>query len=282
MGMIEASLLCLGPHGFHRVAYTEWGDPSNRRILVCVHGLTRQGRDFDALATALGGTYRVACPDVAGRGRSDWLLHREDYGYPLYLADMASLIARLGVDEVDWVGTSMGGLIGLMLAAQPNSPIRRLVLNDVGPFVPKAALARLAAYVGADPRFASLAEAEAYLRRVHAPFGPLDDAQWRHMAEHSVRRGPGGGFALHYDPAIAEPFLRDDLQDVDLWPLWNAVRCPVLVVRGSESDLLLPETAQRMLTEGPEAELVEIPGVGHAPALMSDEQIGYVRQWLLG
>lgn len=276
----EKSFLSLGPHGFHRIAYAQWGEPHNDRVLVCVHGMSRCGRDFDDLARALADRYRVACPDVAGRGHSDWLIHPEDYGYPLYLADMAAMIARLGVDEVDWVGTSMGGLIGMMLAAQPGSPIRRLVLNDIGPFVPKAALERLATYIGQPRRFAEVAEAETYIRQVNAPFGPLTDAQWRHLAEHSVRRAEGGGYTLHYDPAIGHALRQGPLVDVELWGVWQAVRCPVLVVRGAESDLLLPETAARMTGEGPKVDRVEIAGVGHAPALMEESQIALVREWL--
>jgi pimeloyl-ACP methyl ester carboxylesterase len=277
--MKTESILGLGPHGFHRIAYTEWGEPSAPRTLVCVHGLTRNGRDFDRLAAALSERCRVICPDMPGRGRSDWIAE-SDYTYPQYLADVAALIARLGVHEVDWVGTSMGGLIGLLLAAQPNTPIRRLILNDVGPFVPKAALLRLAEYVGKDPHFASLDELEAYLRRVHAPFGPLGDQDWRHLALQGYRRREGGGFGLAYDPAIGKPFQNGKIEDVDLWPVWDAVRCPVFVLRGAQSDLLLAETAREMARRGPKAKTAELPGIGHAPALVAEDQIALVRDWL--
>jgi pimeloyl-ACP methyl ester carboxylesterase len=193
---------------------------------------------------------------------------------------MAALIARIGATEIDWLGTSMGGLIGMMLAAQPNAPIRRLVLNDIGPFLPKAGLARLAEYVGKDPRFASLDELEAYLRRVHAPFGPLSDQDWRHMALQGYRRLEGGGFGLAYDPAIGPAFLAGGIQDVELWPVWDAVRCPVLVLRGAESDILTAATAAEMRERGPKAQLVEFPGIGHAPALMTESSIAVVRDWL--
>ena len=193
--MHSHSLSCLGPHGFHRVLYREWGEPGNPRVVVCVHGLTRNSRDFDRLAAHLSRHFRVICPDIAGRGESPWLPHAADYGYPLYLSDMAALIARIGVETVDWVGTSMGGLIGMFLAAQPGSPIRRLVMNDVGPLVPKAALERLAGYVGTDPMFDGIADLEQYLRRTCAPFGPLTDAQWHHLALHSVRHRPDGRLA---------------------------------------------------------------------------------------
>jgi pimeloyl-ACP methyl ester carboxylesterase len=216
-----------------------------------------------------------------GQRASAWLAEAADYGYPQYLADMTALIARLDVAAVDWVGTSMGGLIGMMLAAQPGTPIRRLVLNDIGPFIPKAALERIADYVGLDPRFEDLAALEAYLRRVHAPFGPLTEDQWRHLAEHSARPLDEGGFGLAYDPRIGDAFRGDKpLEDVDLWPVWDAVRCPVLVLRGAESDLLLADTAREMRRRGPRARVVELPGVGHAPALMADDQIAPVRDWL--
>jgi pimeloyl-ACP methyl ester carboxylesterase len=273
-------LHCLGPHGFHRVAYTEWGEPNESRVVVCVHGLTRTGRDFDFLAQALATQYRVLCPDVVGRGHSDWLTQKEDYGYPLYLSDMTALIARAGVEQVDWVGTSMGGLIGMMLAAQPHSPIRRLVVNDVGPFIPRASLERIAKHVGKAPAFADIDAFEQYLRQVAAPFGPLTDNQWRHLAMHSSRRYDDGTVTVSYDPAIANPFS-GALHDVVLWPVWDAICCPTLLIRGTQSDLLLAETAQEMTQRGPRARMVEVEGIGHAPMLMADDQIAIVREFLL-
>jgi pimeloyl-ACP methyl ester carboxylesterase len=276
----SGSVLTLGPHGFHHTRYVEWGDQDNPRVVVCVHGLTRNGRDFDVLARALATDFRVLCPDVVGRGRSDWLAHAGDYGYPLYLSDMAALIARSGVEEVLWVGTSMGGLIGMMLAAQPQTPIARLVINDVGPLVPQAALERLAQYVGKAGPFATEAALEAYLKTVLAPFGPLTDVQWRHLAQHSTRRNADGAFALAYDPAIAQAF-GGPLKDVVLWPVWDAIRCPTLLLRGRESDLLLQETALEMTQRGPRARLLEFEGIGHAPALMANDQVDAVRAFLL-
>jgi len=274
------TLLNLGPHGFHRTRYHEWGDPANPRVVVCVHGLTRNGRDFDALAEALAPHFRVICPDVVGRGESDWLTHKQDYGYPQYLADMTALIARAGVDSVAWVGTSMGGLIGMMLAAQPRNPIRRLVVNDVGALVPRAALERLAAYVGKAGSFATLEALERYLRQVCAPFGPLTDAQWRHLAQCWARRNDDGSLSPAYDPGIGAAFS-GELQDVVLWPVWDAVACPTLVLRGVQSDLLLRETALEMTRRGPRAALEEFDGVGHAPALMAGDQVEAVRRFLL-
>lgn len=278
--MRTGTLLCLGPHGFHRVRYTEWGDAANPHVVVCAHGLTRNGRDFDPLARALASDYRVLCPDVVGRGLSDWLSHPQDYGYPLYLSDMAALVARSGAARVQWVGTSMGGLIGMMLAAQPNSPIERLVINDVGPLVPKTALERLAGYVGRTGPFADIRQLEAHLRNVLAPFGPLSDAQWSHLALHSTHRNADGSLSLAYDPAIASAFSSGDLQDVVLWTLWDAVRCPTLVLRGMESDLLRADTAAQMTQRGPCAQLLTFAGIGHAPALMADDQIGAIVEFL--
>jgi pimeloyl-ACP methyl ester carboxylesterase len=274
------ALMGLGPHGFHKIAYAEWGDAASPRVLVCVHGLTRNGRDFDKLAQALAGRYRITCPDVAGRGQSDWLPVKTDYGYPLYLADMAALVARLGAEQIDWVGTSMGGIIGMMLAAMPNSPIRRMVLNDVGPLIPKAAIERIGSYVGRDPLFPDLAAGEAYFREVAAPFGRLSDAEWRHLTLHSLREDKAGGFRLRYDPAIGDAFHVPDIKDVDMWPIWDRVRCPILLIRGAESDLLLRATAEEMTRRGPKARLVEFAQCGHAPALMAPEQIAAIRDFL--
>jgi pimeloyl-ACP methyl ester carboxylesterase len=276
--MKQRSLMALGARGFHSIAYVEWGEP-DRPAVICAHGLTRNGRDFDALAGALAGQRRVVCPDLPGRGRSDWLADPAEYGYPRYTTDMTALIARLDVDSVDWVGTSMGGLVGLMLAAMPGSPIRRLVLNDIGPFIPRAALERLGRYVGQDPVFAGEAELEAYLRRTYAPFGPLEDEDWRHFATHSQRRDAEGRLRLAYDPAIGRIFS-GELRDVDLWAVWECVSCPVLVLRGAQSDLLTADTAAAMAARGPRAEVFTFAGVGHAPALIAADQIAAVRDWL--
>jgi pimeloyl-ACP methyl ester carboxylesterase len=278
--MKTESYLGLGPGGFHRLAYADWGAASAPRVLVCVHGLTRNGRDFDRLAAALSERYRVICPDIAGRGRSDWLPEAKQYSSLQYLSDMAVLIARLGVAEVDWLGTSMGGLIGMQLAAAKNSPIRRLILNDASPFIPKAALQRIAGYLGKDPHFASLDELEAYLRKVHAPFGPLGDQDWRHLALQGYRRRENGGFGLAYDPGIAENYLAFIKEDFDLWSLWDKISCPVLVLRGASSDVLTADTAKKMQSRGPKAKVVEFAGIGHAPALVVEDQIAVVRDWL--
>ncbi|MGH8613205.1 MAG: alpha/beta fold hydrolase [Gammaproteobacteria bacterium] len=266
----------LDSQGFHTLHYTEWGDPLNRNVLVCVHGLTRNGRDFDAIGDALQQAYRVVCPDLPGRGRSSWLTHKADYGYPLYLQDLVALIARLDVEQLDWLGTSLGGLIGMFLAARPGNPIRRLLLNDVGPVIPEAALDRIGKYVGRYPEFATLNELEGYLRTVHAGFGPLSDAQWQHLAAHSHKRLPNGEYALCYDPAIGEAYRRNVNGAVEIWSVWDAIRCPVTVFRGSASDVLLPANTEEMQVRGPPTTVLEFGGVGHAPALMSEEQIDAV------
>lgn len=280
MSMKQNSVLCLGKTGFHRIAYTEWGAPAAKRTLVCVHGLTRNGRDFDTLAAALEDRYRIVCPDIAGRGRSDWLAGGKHYYNPNYLSDLVALLAKLGVEEVDWLGTSMGGILGMLLAAIPGSPVKRLIVNDVGPFLPRTALERIASYVGTVTEFADLAALEAYIREIHAPFGPLTDAQWRHMVEHGHRVLDNGKVALAYDPAIGDNFRAGPLEDADMWAYWDAIKCPTLVIRGESSDLLRREDAEAMTRRGPKATLVEIPGCGHAPALMDAAQIAIVRDWL--
>jgi len=280
MPMSERSFLGLSAVGFHKVAYVQWGREDAPRTLVCVHGLTRNGRDFDHLALDLADAFRVVCPDVVGRGRSDWLANPDLYGYPQYMADMAALIARLDVGAVDWVGTSMGGLIGMLLAALPKSPIRRLVVNDIGPFVPQGGLKRIGDYVGKDPVFDDLRGVEGYLRYVLMGFGKLSAEEWRHMAEHSARALPDGRFGLAYDPGIGKAFQTQPVADVDLWAVWDRVACPVLVLRGVDSDILLRETAEEMTRRGPKARLVEVPHCGHAPSLMTTEQIAIVRGFL--
>lgn len=276
------SVQCLSPRGLHRMSYLEWGDPRNRDVVVCVHGLTRSARDFDPLARALCGRVRVVCPDVAGRGDSDRLADPMHYVLPQYVADMVTLVARLDVDAVAWVGTSMGGLVGMALAAQPGSPVRRLVMNDAGPVVQKAALERIAAYLGQVPDFRSLHEAEQYVRTVFAGFGRHSEAGWRHLTEAWVRRTEDGRYLAHYDPRIAEPYRAAMPEgDLEMWPVYEAVRCPTLVIRGERSDLLLPQTTLEMARRGPKAKVVEIPGVGHAPTLMEESQISVVRDFLL-
>jgi len=281
---------CLDSTGLHRMAYWEWAGPSaDAPVLVCVHGLSRQGRDFDVLARALGDRYRVVCPDVVGRGHSDWLRSPAGYQIPSYVSDMVALLARLDVEQVDWVGTSMGGLIGLGLASLPRpdgmaSPIRRLVLNDVGPAIRFEALQRIGAYLGKAARFKSVEEGAAYLRSISEGFGPHTDEEWLQLSEPLFRQD-GSEWKLHYDPAIALPFsaVTPELAaagEAALWAAYDQLRCPTLVIRGAESDLLTPETARAMTQRGPSARLVELPGIGHAPTLIHANQIAVVRDFL--
>ena len=277
--MLERHLHCLGPSGFHRVGYTERVGPVGAPTVVCVHGMSCNGRDFDALAEALSYRWRIVCPDMPGRGRSEWLANGADYSFPLYLSDCAALIARLDVESVDWVGTSMGALIGMMLAAQTDSPIRKLVLNDAGAFVAKEGLSRIGRYLGADPTFELIEAMEIAVRANNATYGPLNDAQWRKLTIDSVRQKPGG-YGFNYDPRLGDSFKAGPVNDVDLWTIWDAVRCPTLVLRGESSDVLPRRVAEDMTRRGPKAKLVEFKGIGHAPQLLSDDQIEIVRTFL--
>jgi pimeloyl-ACP methyl ester carboxylesterase len=276
------SVLCASPAGLHRIAYREWGDPRNRDVLVCAHGLTRSGRDFDELARALCAQWRVVCPDIAGRGESDRLADPKLYTWAQYVADMVTLIARLDVEKVDWLGTSMGGFVGMALAAQAGSPVNKLVLNDAGPVIGKASLERIAAYVGQAPVFATLEDAEKYVRTISAPFGAHSDAQWRFLTETWLRKNDDGTWRPHYDTRIAEAY-RATMPDKDLeiWHIYDAVRCPTLLLRGEHSDVVSRQTAAEMARRGPKAKVAEVPGVGHAPTLLQPDQIALVRDFLL-
>jgi pimeloyl-ACP methyl ester carboxylesterase len=264
------------------MAYTEWGDPANPKVLVCAHGLARCGRDFDTLARAMARAYRVVCPDVPGRGLSGWLKNPMEYQVQTYVADMVTLLARLDADSVHWVGTSMGGLIGMTLAGLPETPLQKLVLNDVGPVITAVSLARIGEYLGFAPQFPDFAAAVQYIRVVSATFGAHSDAEWATLTEHVTRRQADGSYRMHYDPAIAVPFNAVKIdKDIELWPLYDAIRCPTLVIRGALSDLLKRDTVQEMAGRGPRATTVEIPDVGHAPTLMHADQIAILRDFLL-
>ena len=274
---------CISAGGLHQMAYTEWGDPANRKLLVCVHGLSRCGRDFDTLARAMAGEYRVVCPDVPGSGLSGWLKNPMEYQVETYVADMVTLLARADADCVHWVGTSLGGLIGMTLASLPETPLRKLVLNDVGPIVTAASLARIGEYLGKAPQFPDFATAVQYIRAVSATFGRHSDDEWAVLTEHVTRRQADGSLRMHYDPAIAVPFMAAKTdKDIELWNYYDAIRCPTLVIRGALSDLLRRETLEEMAGRGPRAKTVEIADVGHAPTLMHQDQIAIVRDFLLG
>ncbi|WP_326542349.1 alpha/beta fold hydrolase [Pseudorhodoferax sp.] len=281
----------------HRMAYWQWGDTGNPHVVVCVHGLSRQGRDFDALARALAPQVRVVCPDVVGRGRSDWLADPAGYQIPVYAADMLAMLAQLHaqapIARLDWVGTSMGGLIGMVVAGQPGLPLpvplRKLVLNDVGPVVQWEALQRIGTYLGKSGSFASLEQAAAAMWAVSTGFGPHSPEQWldlsRHMVRPAVTGEPDGALVLHYDPRIADPFRAVTQQAAEqgeamLWQLYDQIQADTLLLRGVQSDLLARATAEQMVQRGPRARLVEFAGVGHAPTLVADDQRQAVLQFL--
>jgi pimeloyl-ACP methyl ester carboxylesterase len=281
---------CLDTRGLHRMAYWEWGDAANPQVLVCVHGLARQGRDFDTLARDLASDYRVVCPDVVGRGQSDRLADPMGYAIPAYVADMVTLVARLGVAQVDWVGTSMGGLIGLGLAGLKNSPVRRLVLNDVGPVIEPAALQRIGTYLGAPAFWRTVEEAADALWAISKGFGPHTPEEWLALTRPQLvaaEQDGVPGFKLHYDPAIAVPVRATTPEmaaagQAMLWHLYDSLQCPVLLLRGAESDLLSADTAQAMAERGPKARVHTVAGVGHAPMLVQTDQRAVVRGFLLG
>lgn len=284
-----AHVQCLNGKGVHRMAYWEWGDPANPRVVVCAHGLSRQGRDFDTLAQDLASDYRVVCPDVVGRGQSDWLADPAGYAIPAYVADMVTLIARLNVPQVDWVGTSMGGLIGLVLASLPNSPVRRLVLNDVGPVIQPEAMRRIGSYLGQPQHWKTVDEAAEALWAISQGFGPHTREEWLaltrpQLVAHEQDGVPG--FKSHYDPAIAVPVKAVTPEaaaagEALLWFSYDRITARTLLLRGADSDLLSPATALAMTQRGPRAQLHELPGVGHAPTLVAADQRAVVRNFLL-
>ena len=278
------------------MAWWQWGDPAAAHVVVCVHGLSRQGRDFDTLARALceraSQPIRVVCPDVAGRGRSDWLKDPMGYQIPNYAADMLALLAKLKPGTLDWVGTSMGGLIGMVVCGQPALPlpvpVRRLVLNDVGPAIQWAVIERIGTYLGQTGRFATLEQAAAAMLAISATFGPHTAQQWLELSRHMVRPidGGEGALTLHYDPAIALPFravTRESAAqgEATVWQLYENISARTLLLRGAQSDLLSPATAVEMATRGPKAQLVEFAGIGHAPTLIAADQVDCVTRFLL-
>ena len=280
-----SEVTCLSPGGLHRFAYAEWGDPKNDCVLVCVHGLTRSGRDFDPLARALASHYRVVCPDIVGRGRSGWLRDPASYTVTQYVSDCVTLLAKLDAKLVHWVGTSMGGLIGMGLASLPGNPIARLVLNDIAPILEEVAVRRIESYVGAPPRFSSFDEGVRYVSTVNAPFGTHSVEQWRALAR-NVLVQDGTEWRYHFDPALVPAFIAHARTitrggALATWDGYDAITCPTLAIRGALSDLLSAELHAELALRGPRATLAIIPDVGHAPTLMHDDQIALVRAFLL-
>lgn len=291
--MFEAkikSVQCVSMAGLHQMAYKEWGAADNPNVLVCVHGVTRVSDDFDAMARALAADYRVICPDVVGRGRSGRLRNPQLYVIPQYVSDMVTLLARVLANNerqsVDWFGTSMGGLIGLGLASLPGNPIGRLILNDIGPSLEAPALQRIGDYIGQDLRFPTFEEGARFVRDVSLTFGPHTEAEWHKLAADVLRQDKDGMWVRHYDMGLAQPFRAATPESVaadqaTLWASYDAITCPTLLIRGGESDLLSRATAEIMTQRGPRATLVEVPGVGHAPTFVHDDQIAIVKQFLL-
>jgi pimeloyl-ACP methyl ester carboxylesterase len=269
------------------MAYKEWGDPKNPKVLLCVHGVTRVSDDFDKLARELCQDYRVVCPDVVGRGRSDWLRDPQHYQLPQYVSDMVTLLARVDGEVVHWFGTSMGGLIGMGLASLKGTPVSKLVLNDIGPTLDSAALVRIGSYIGQIPRFPTFEEAARNIREISLPFGPHSDDEWHKLAADVLRQDKDGQWIRHYDPGLSIPLKSATPESTKqaetmLWMAYDAIACPTLLVRGAESDLLSREVAQAMTVRGPKARLAELPGVGHAPTFMHPDQIRIVKEFLLG
>jgi pimeloyl-ACP methyl ester carboxylesterase len=278
---------CLSLAGLHRMAYWEWGDPDNDRVLLCVHGLTRNGRDFDVMARHFADRYRVVCPDVAGRGASERLANPALYVVPQYLADMVTLLARVQAAELNWFGTSMGGLIGMTYAGLRGAPLSRLIVNDVGPHLEPLGLARIGQYTAQPQSFDNYDEAKAYMRRVAGSFGHHTEEQWDALTRHMVREDPGepGRWILHYDPAIAQPFATVDpvsaaAGEAAMWRAWASVKCPALVVRGEDSDILSAETVAQMLATNWRSRAATIPEAGHAPSFMSASQLEVLDDFL--
>lgn len=292
---------CPDAHGGHRMAWWQWGDAAAPHMVVCVHGLSRQGRDFDVLAQALmaraaerGESIRIACPDVVGRGQSDWLKDPQGYQFPTYVGDMLAMLGALHqaspIGTLDWVGTSMGGVIGLSLAGVPGLPLpvplRKLVLNDVGPVIEWTALERIGQYLGKSGPFDSLEQGAAAMRAISEGFGPHTDQEWLALSRPMLRARDEGGFRLHYDPAIAVPYgsvTRESIAqgEAALWGLYDQVKADTLLLRGAQSDLLSSATAQAMAARGPRARVVEFGGVGHAPTLVAADQVRVVVDFLL-
>jgi pimeloyl-ACP methyl ester carboxylesterase len=280
----EDVVLGLSPSGFYRLAFVDWGPIEDKRPIMCVHGLTRQGRDFDHLAERLvAAGKRVICPDLPGRGRSGWIGNPDHYALPQYCADMNALIARLDVSEVDWVGTSLGGLIGMIMAGFPGSIVRRLVINDIGPFVSSTGLHRIGQYIGSMPSsFATIEDAEKYFRTVLAPYGQLADEHWRHLAEHSVRwDDKRQGYAVLCDPAIEKGFRLPWFQPLNLWNYWEAIKVPILVLHGAQSDLLSSDLTAEMRKRNRMASVFRFDDCGHVLPLMVSGQIDVVAEFLL-
>ncbi|MBA2656220.1 MAG: alpha/beta hydrolase [Tatlockia sp.] len=296
--MKQNFVLSASKEGYHRVAYREWGTPNEESsAIICVHGLTRNSHDFDNLAKFLSlNDAHVFCPDIVGRGDSSWFENPQNYNFEHYVTDMNNLISRTGARQIDWIGTSMGGIIGMIIASLPNSPIRRLILNDIGPQIPIHALWRLAKYATRNTEFKSIEEAKIYFKEVYADFGNLTEQQWQQFTLNSISEKSPGLFMSNYDPALHDSkiklqslkdffhnphkALEGIIFDIDLWPYWENIKCPVMVIRGKHSDFLLPEHLKKMKRTHSTLEVYEIDDAGHAPALLEPNQHLKIAHWL--
>jgi len=273
--------LGLSNEGFHRLYYREWGESDNPNTIICVHGLTRISHDFDELAQVLSKHYRVICPDIAGRGNSDWFGSKEHYNITQYCADINALIAHIHADKVHFIGTSMGGLIGMLLAGMAHTPIQSFLLNDVGPFIKRGELQTMGEYVGRAPVFSSREELYEYYSTIyHGSCALLNKKQIHQMARYSTFK-TNGGYRLHYDPKIGDAFRKNyTFFNFELWKYWEEIECPVMVLRGSESTFLTPDIADKMADSHEDMTLVEIPGAGHTPLLKTSAEIKIVQKFL--
>lgn len=276
----ELSYHALGPSGFYKVAYLEWGDPQNPEVLVCAHGLTRNAHDFDFLARELQDQYRIVCPDIVGRGHSDFTKVPETYTIQQYVQDMVALLARIDVEKVNWLGTSMGGIIGMAIAVQANTPIKRLILNDLGMVIQKESVVRIKSYATKYPLFNTLEEAKKDMQSRLVTFGQLKENEWQHLVNYGFQKGEDGKWHYAYDPAIMRAVEQSEVEDTNLEHLWRKVTCPTLIIHGAESDLLLRQTIDNMIKIHPDTTAVDIPHVGHAPTLIPNEQIQIIKDWL--
>lgn len=276
--MREHQFLSMNSNGSHRLAYTEWGDERNQEVLICSHGLTLNGRYFDWFAKAAQDQYRVICPDTVGRGNSDWI-DPSLYWFEQYTADAVALLSRLEAPSVNWIGTSNGGLTGIALAAMESQPIKRLVLNDIGPFVPNEIIKAIADYIGKDERFDTHEEVEAQLRKLYPAFGELTKEQWGYLARVGSQMTSDGNMRLAYDPGVRQNY-RSATDDLNIWDAWEKIDIPILILRGSESILLTQPILAEMLERNPNAQSHVFEGIGHAPPLMASDQINVVLDFL--
>ncbi|MGZ3158472.1 MAG: alpha/beta fold hydrolase [Burkholderiaceae bacterium] len=281
MSVKEIKFLSQCPPRPHQIFYKEWGNNSNQNALFCAHGLTRNCGDFDYFCSRMESQYHIICPDMPGRGQSDWLA-KDEYHYSVYMADAGTLIAKLGAKKLDWVGTSMGGLMGMILASQPNTPIRKLVINDVGPFASRESQINIGKYAGNDERFTTFEEVLAYFKNLYSAWGNVPEEQWQSVAKQSSRILQDGTYALAYDPAIVAPLKGnvEALQDISIWPVFEAIQIPILLLHGAESTILPATLVEEMKQRNKNLEVIDFPGIGHAPSLMEDYQVNLVRDWL--